>query len=94
MVGTVVVVVVTNFHYPKWNASLVGPTAADRTYFYLNDEKMNENVKREKQVEDDSSIWVLAYCATAADDDDGDDVGVGGGGNRGGPIVRKFEPIH
>lgn len=39
-------------------------------------------------------IWVLAYCATAADDDDGDDVGVGGGGNRGGPIVRKFEPIH
>ena len=37
-------------------------------------------------------IWVLAYCATAADDDDGDDVGVGG--NRGGPIVRKFEPIH
>ena len=48
MVGTVVVVVVvvTNFHYPKWNASLVGPTAADRTYFYLNDEKMNENVKK------------------------------------------------
>lgn len=39
-------------------------------------------------------IWVLAYCATAADDD-GDDVGIGGGGgNRGGPIVRKFEPIH